>query len=176
MSPELCLVEVSGREVAGGAEVLEPIVASVREGVSDRLSCSFANSWPTLNLFLTGDQYSSTPPLGDAVLGGAIAELGEPMQLLVLLQPLEVIAVRNALSQQTYEQLVASHGVQVVGQFEPYAPATNPYIDGMGEFAESAPGLVLESMREGLGALQRFYDGVRAEEGYCVAKRLYGHL
>lgn len=176
MGPELCLVEVSGCEVASGTEVLEPILASVRGGVSNRLSCSLASTWPTLNLFLTGDQYSSIPPLGNAVLGGAIAELGEPMQLLVLLQPLEVIAVRNALNQQTYEQLVAGHGEHVVGQFEPCAPAANPYIDGMREFAESAPGLVLESMREGLGALQLFYDGVRAEEGYGVAKRLYGHF
>ena len=156
---------------------MEPILASVRDGVSDRLSCSFGNTWPTLNLLLTGERYSPTPPLGNAVLGGAIVELGEPMQLLVFLPPQDVIAVRNALSRETYEQLSARNGEKVMGQFEqPHAPTTSPYLEGIREFAESVPGLVLESMREGLGTLQRFYNGVRAKEGYCVAKRLYGYL
>ena len=171
MNAELFLVEISGSEMSAGVEVLEPILASVRDGVSERLSCGFANSWPTLNLFLTGDQYSTFPPLGNAVLGGTIIALNEPMQLLVLLKSREVVTVREELSGVTFEQLSARNGEQVVGQFE------HSYPNGsMREIVEAAPGRILESMRDGLSALQGFYNGIRVEEGFCVAKRLYGHL
>jgi hypothetical protein len=172
MNYDLCLVEVSGREMAAGVEVLETILASVRNGVSERLACGFSNSWPTLNLFLTGDQYSTFPPLGNAILGGSIIELNEPMQLLMLLQPQEVVTVRDELNRVTFEQLMSRNGERVIGQFEqsPYAD------DAMREFAEAVPGRILESMRQGLDSLQNFYSGVRVEEGFCVAKRLYGHL
>ncbi|MFD2024436.1 DUF1877 family protein [Promicromonospora aerolata] len=171
MNSELCLVEVSGSEMTGGIDVLEPIFAAVRDGVSERLSCGFGNSWPTLNLFLTGEQYATSPPLGHAVLGGAIIELSEPMQLLVLLESREAVTVRDELNQVTFEQLLVRNGERVVGQFEDSYPD-----DAMRELAEAVPGRVLASMREGLSALQEFYGGVRVEKGFCVAKRLYGHL
>jgi hypothetical protein len=172
MDYNLCLVEVSGREMSAGAEVLEPILASVRDGVSERLSCGFSNSWPTLNLFLTGDQYSAFPPLGNAILGGSVIELDEPMQLLMLLESQEVVAVRDELNRVTFEQLMSRNGERVVGQFEPLSYTD----DAMREFAEAAPRRILETMRQGLDSLQGFYSGVRVEEGFCVAKRLYGYL